>query len=119
MRSSVIIHALVSKVNKSSVATEKILSRCSKKLMGDCPTRWSSTFIMIECLLDVKEPLKAEEPGEYSVLKLFVQYTLLNSGDEYTAMCCVVPSVMELNLHLEDMKKSLKLNTLHHISKLS
>ena len=64
---------------------------------------------MIECLLDVKEPLKAEEPGEYSVLKLFVQYTLLNSGDEYTAMCCVVPSVMELNLHLEDMKKSLKL----------
>lgn len=91
MRSSVIVHALVSKVNKSSVATEKILSRCSKKLMGDCPTRWSSTFIMIERLLDVKEPLKAEEPGEYSALKPFAQYTLLNSGDEYTAMCCVVP----------------------------
>ena len=79
----------------------------------------SLTFIMIERLLDVKEPLKAEEPGDYSVLKPFAQYASLNSGDEYTAMSCVVPSVMELNLHLEDMKKSLKLNTLHHISKLS
>ena len=37
MRSSVIVHALVSEVNKSSVATEKNLSWCSKKLMGDCP----------------------------------------------------------------------------------
>ena len=49
--------ALVRKVNKSSKATEKLLSLCCKKLVGKCPTRWSSTFLMIERLLEVKIPL--------------------------------------------------------------
>lgn len=49
--------ALVRKVNKSSKATEKLLSLCRKKLVGKCPTRWSSTFLMIERLLEVKIPL--------------------------------------------------------------
>ena len=37
-------HALVKKVNKSSKATERLVSLCRKKLISDCPTRWSSTL---------------------------------------------------------------------------
>ena len=115
------VHSLVSRVNKSSVATEKLLSLCHKKLVGDCPTRWSSTFLMIEHLLEVKESLKTvldvlewdnlatsewkSLENIHKLLKPFAQYTSLISGDEYTTMSCVVPAVMELNLHLEDMKK--------------
>ena len=38
------VHKLVKQVNKSSKATERLISLCNKKLIGDCPTRWSSTF---------------------------------------------------------------------------
>jgi len=31
-------HALVKKVNKSSKATERLVSLCRKKLISDCPT---------------------------------------------------------------------------------
>ena len=48
------IHALV---KKSSKATEALLSLCHKKLIADCPTRWSSSFLMLERLLEVKMPL--------------------------------------------------------------
>ena len=50
-------HALVKKVNKSSKATERLVYLCRKKLISDCPTQWSSTFLMIERLLDVKDAL--------------------------------------------------------------
>ena len=37
-------HALVKKVNKSSKATERLVSLCGKQLISDCPMQWSSTF---------------------------------------------------------------------------
>ena len=46
------VHSLVKKVNKSSKATE-----CQRKLIGDCPTRWSSTFLMAERLVELNLPL--------------------------------------------------------------
>ena len=76
---------------------------------------------MIERLLKVKESLKTvlevlewdnlatsewkSLENIHKLLKPFAQYTSLISGDEYTTMSCVVPAVMELNLHIEDMKK--------------
>ena len=75
---------------------------------------------MIERLLEVKESLKTvldvlewdnlatsewkSLENIHKLLKPFAQYTSLISGDEYTTMSCVVPAVMELNLHLEDMQ---------------
>ena len=50
-------HRLVSKVNSSTKATEKLIGLCGKKLVRACPTRWSSTFLMIERLLLVKDGL--------------------------------------------------------------
>lgn len=56
---------------------------------------------------------KAHALGEsiLNLLKPFTQYTLLISGDEYTTMFCVDPAVMELYLHLEDMKKFSEVKT--------
>lgn len=50
-------HELVRKVNSSTKATEKLISLCGKKLVCDCRTRWSSTFLLIERLLEVKNSL--------------------------------------------------------------
>lgn len=115
------VHSLAKKVNKSSKATERLLSLCDRKLMSDCPTKWSSTFLMAERLIELKVPLTAvlEELGWDSLansewktleniqklLKPFAQYTSLVSGEEYTTTSCVIPILMELNLHLEKFKK--------------
>lgn len=48
------VHALIKRVNMSTKATEKLISPSRKKLLKDCPTRWSSTFLVIERLLQVR-----------------------------------------------------------------
>ena len=50
-------HKLVSKVNTSTKVTEKLIGLCGKKLVLAVPTRWSSTFPVIEHLLLVKVSL--------------------------------------------------------------
>ena len=110
-------HALVSKINKSTKATEKLKSLCGKKLVSDCPTRWSSTYLLLEHRLEVRNAVKAEveelewynlHASEWKVLenicKLlqpFAQYATLVSGDQYTTMSAIVPIIMEIKLHLE------------------
>ena len=70
--------------------------KCGKKLLSNCPTRWSSTFLLLEQLLVVKEPLtavlnelewdnlaKSEWKAIDSICRLlrpFAQYTTLVSG---------------------------------------
>ena len=113
-------YALVKRINKSTKATELLISRCGKKLLSNCPTRWSSTFLLLERLLVVKEPLTAvlnelewdnlatsEWKAIDSICRLlqpFAQYTTLGSGEEYTTVSGVLPIIMELNLHLEEQK---------------
>ena len=52
-------YSLVKRINKSTKAMEMLISRCGKKLLSNCPARWSSTFLLLERLLNVKEPLTA------------------------------------------------------------
>ena len=40
-----------------------------------------------------------------TLLQLLAQYTSLISGEEYMTLSAVVPAILELNLHLEQMKK--------------
>ena len=84
-------HAVVSKVNKSTRATEKLVALCNKKLITDCRTRWSSTYLLVERLLEVRSSLTSVlEEFEwdnlaasewkslekiYKLLKPFAQYT--------------------------------------------
>ena len=51
------VHSLLKRVNMSTRATERLVSLCGRKLIRDCPTRWSSTFLVIEKLLQVKSAL--------------------------------------------------------------
>ena len=45
------VHKLVNKVNKSAKATENLINL---KLISDCPTGWSSSYLMMSRLLKVK-----------------------------------------------------------------
>ena len=111
------LNALVRRVNKSSRATEQLLSECRKMLISSCPTWWSSKYFMVQRLLEVREKLgKVLELLEWDnlatsewktlesiprLLKPFAQYTSLIGGEHYSTISSVIPIVMELNLHLE------------------
>ena len=113
------VRALVKQVNMSTKATERLISLCRKKLVRDCPTWWSSTFLVIERLLQVKSSLTTVLQGLewdnlatsdwkhlenlHSLLKAFAQYTSLVSGEEYTTLSSIIPVVTELSLHLEEV----------------
>ena len=112
-------HALVRKVNSSTKATERLITLSGKKLTKDCPIRWSSTFLMVNRMLEVKNHLKVvlEEQGwddlaasEWKMLQSivnllqpFARLSSLLSGDEYTTLSCVVPAIVDLNIHLEEV----------------
>lgn len=110
---------IVKKVNKSTKATEKLIQLAKKKLRGDCPTRWDSTFLMLERMVDVKAHLNnvldelewdnlssAQWKQIESVLALlqpFAHYTNVTSSEETTSICMVLPLLKELSLHLEEV----------------
>ena len=48
---------LVGRIRKSSVAMDKVISKCGKGVISDNSTRWNSTYIMAQRLLEVKVPL--------------------------------------------------------------
>ena len=112
-------HRLVRKFNTSAKATEKLIAKCGKKLVRDYPTRWSSSYLLIERLLGVRsaltEVLQELEwddmlTSEWKMLEAirnflhpFALFTSLIQGEEYTTISTVIPSVMDLNLHLDEM----------------
>ena len=113
------IHKLISKVNESTSVAENLITRTSRKLLAYCPTQWTSTYLMLKGLLVMKTELSIvlEElqqdnlPNNYwkqieSVVELlqpFAQYTQLTTSEE-TSVSIVIPVLMELQLHLEQMK---------------
>ena len=48
------VYRLVAKFNKSCKGTEKLIQLSGKKLVANCPTRWSSTFLVVSCLLQLR-----------------------------------------------------------------
>ena len=110
---------LVSKVNKSTKATEMLIEQAGKKLVGSCPTRWSSTYLMVSRLVDVRphlchvleelvwDGLQASEwkllESIRNLLEPFAEHTALCSGEEYTTISSVIPVLMDLSLHLEEV----------------
>ena len=105
--------------NASTKATERLVALCGKKLIKDCTTRWSSTFLMLKRLIEVKDKLKAvlEEQGwddlaanEWrtlthvtNLLQPFAKFTNLLSADEFTTLSCVIPAITNMNIHLEEV----------------
>ena len=101
-------------------ATEKLIKKCRKKLDNSCPTRWSSTFLMINRLLEAKSSVISvcEELGwndqtlsnlqwkqlemTEKLLKPFAQYITLTSAKESTTISLIIPVLVELEMHLQD-----------------
>jgi hypothetical protein len=56
---------LVGRINKSTVATTRLKLLCNKKLVDDVATRWSSVYLLIRRLLQLREHVKVvcEELG--------------------------------------------------------
>ena len=112
---------LVAKFNKSTKATERLITLEHKKFISDCPTKWSSTFLLLKRLLNTKEGVcKIVEDLEWNglqtsdwkrietvveLLEPFAEYTTLCCGDSYTTLSAVVPIIMELNCHLQEIQK--------------
>lgn len=111
------VRQLVKFIRVSSVAQEKLLTLCGKSVVKDCTTRWNSVFLMIERLLIIRDHLEV-------VLKDMKHDSLTNSewgrlADHQRLLCpfkeqtdslqtdtlslsSVLPSILELKLHLED-----------------
>lgn len=119
--------SLIKKVNKSSKATEKLIEYGSVKLVSFCPTRWSSFFLAIDRILSIKVHLeKVLQEMEldnlrlsdwktlqsiHQLLKPFAKYTALIRGENYTTISTVIPVIMEINMHIQEMKKNQDLAT--------
>ena len=108
------VYRVVKKVKSSTVATGKLLRLCNKKLLSHCPTRWSSTFLVLQHLLEVKEPLiQVLQEMEWSctidwvvltsvvhLLCHFALSTTLLSGDKYATLSSVVVDIINTTAHL-------------------
>ena len=111
-------HSIVRKFNLSTKATERLIALSGRKLIKDCPVRWSSTFLMMNRMIEAKDHPKvvlneqgwddlaaSEWRALHSIVNLlqpFAKFTSLLSGDEFTTLSCVVPALMDLNIHLQE-----------------
>ena len=108
---------LIGKVNSSTKATGRlIISLAGMKLVRECPTRWSSTFLIIDRLLTLRpflsqvlEELQWDHlamsewrtlDATRSLFQPSAHFTQLLSWEEFTTVSCVLPAFMDLNLHL-------------------
>ena len=48
---------LVKKIRKSGPGVKKLIEKCGKTVLIDCPTRWNSTYSMIKRLKEIKQPV--------------------------------------------------------------
>ena len=111
---------LVGKFNKSTVATTKLKELCNKKLVADVATRWSSVYLLILRLLQLREHVKVvcKELGwdclsnsEWNLLSRieilfepFASFTQLVSADRIPTFSSVIPCVEELKMHLIEVR---------------
>lgn len=94
------------------VATEPLLQLSGLTLIKACPTRWSSTYLMITRLIDVKDsPTQVADgmgwdcllPSEWQRLTelSFAEHTqMMQSETIYLSL--VVPALLDLRAHLSE-----------------
>ena len=107
---------IVGHIRKSSVMAEKLVSRCGKNVVSDCVTRWNSTHMMTQRLLEMKADVNSVlgETGIDTLLasewaKLEEMANLLAPFSCQTdtlqtnclSLSLVLPSLMDLECHLQ------------------
>ncbi|KAJ4925860.1 hypothetical protein JOQ06_008046, partial [Pogonophryne albipinna] len=111
------IRVLVRLFRKSSVAIQRLLKLCGLTLVKDCPTRWSSTYLMISRPLQVKDSLVQVAdgmgwdcllPSEWQKLTAlrdlflpFAEHTQMLQSDTMS-LSLVLPALLDLNAHLSE-----------------
>ena len=112
---------LVNLFRKSSVATGRLLDKCGLILTKDCPTRWSSTYLMMSRALQVKDHvasvaesmtwdnLQTSEWQKLVILKdlllPFAEHTKVLQSDT-NSLCLVVPALLDLRGHLSEFSQT-------------
>ncbi|XP_013866576.1 zinc finger BED domain-containing protein 4 [Austrofundulus limnaeus] len=111
------VRLLVKLFRKSSVATQRLLQVCQLTVVSDCPTRWSSTYLMISRLLQIKDSVVqvADEmswdyllPSEWQKLTAvrdlllpFAEHTQMLQSDTQS-LSLVLPALLDLQGHLSE-----------------
>lgn len=112
-------YKIVQKVNRSCKATEKLIGKAGKKLVGNCPTRWDSTYLLLARLVEVRQHLTAvlDELGWdnltatqwknleaiLELLQPFAYHTNVTSAEYTTTIAMVIPVIQETSLHLSEV----------------
>ncbi|XP_057197792.1 zinc finger BED domain-containing protein 4-like [Triplophysa rosa] len=115
------VRLLVMLFRKSSVATEQLLHLSGLTLIKDCPTRWSSTYLMITRLIDLKDSLTQVAdtmgwdsllPSEWQrltalrdLLLPFAEHTQMLQSDTMS-LSLVVPALLDLSAHLSEFPQA-------------
>ncbi|XP_077392118.1 zinc finger BED domain-containing protein 4-like isoform X2 [Festucalex cinctus] len=111
------VRHLVTKLKKLSVATERLLQKAALLLIMDCPTRWSSCFVMMSRCLEVNEQITAVaesmgwdilQPSEWQKIGMlkhlllpFAEHTKSLKSDTQS-LSLVVPALLDLKNHLSE-----------------
>ena len=109
---------IVKKIRKSSVGIQELIKLAKKTVVLDCPTRWNSTMLMIEKLLEVRVHLEAvfmhnnwdclvasqwtRLDNLLVLLKPFALNTNVLQSDAMS-LSNVVPAILDLECHLEEI----------------
>ena len=99
-------------MNLTTKATERSIFLCGKKLIRDCPFRWSSTFLSIKgvpefkaSLITVLEELEWDSMATSGwripkpLLQPFAQFT----SEDFTTISSVYLAILEIKMHLEEV----------------
>ena len=114
-------YQIVKQVSMSGKVTEALIAKAGKKLVSNSVTRWSSAYLVVSCLLEVKDDLMIIlvqhsltllQPNEWTklehiktLLSKFADYTNVAGGERYPTLSLVIPAYKDLALHLESMEK--------------
>ncbi len=112
------VRHLSAKINKSTPAIQKFKKKINCKPPSDCPTRWSSLYLMFIWFVKHQKSIificESESWDHFSVtewsiiekiakfLQLFAIHTNLIQGENYITLSNVLPSIIELTHHIEN-----------------
>lgn len=108
--------SLVRTIRCSSVATQQLTKRAGKTVIADCPTRWSSCYLMLNRLVELQAHIRivCAEVGFdclsnsqwttveniVKLLRPFTEHTNTLQSD-CSSLSAVVPAILDLMAHLK------------------
>lgn len=111
------VRAVVRAVKISSVAQEKLIAACGQTVIKDCTTRWNSILLVVDRLLAIRPQLEevlremkidsltnSEWARLSDIQKLLAPFKSQTDSlqTDTLSLSYVIPSLLELTLHLQD-----------------